>query len=148
MQGLPPHLHPPQQHPGMAGATPQELMMASKGGLEVSRATEVSLEHPGTTGGQQHQPQLSKPPNNPFIRMAPHGLPPFGMMPPMAAAAAAEWSEYKTPEGKSYYFSNITKQSVWEKPQALIDLEGMLAYLLLSFIVYFILYSFYIAIIL
>lgn len=38
---------------------------------------------------------------------------------------ASEWNEYKTPEGKCYYFSSKTQQSVWEKPKILIDLEGM-----------------------
>lgn len=37
---------------------------------------------------------------------------------------AAEWISHKTPEGKVYYFSSKTKKSVWEKPQALIDLDG------------------------
>lgn len=39
---------------------------------------------------------------------------------------AAEWTEFKTPEGKCYFFSNVTKQSVWDRPQALIDLESKL----------------------
>lgn len=39
--------------------------------------------------------------------------------------AASEWTEYKTPDGKAYYFSNKTHQSVWEKPKAIIDLEGL-----------------------
>lgn len=37
---------------------------------------------------------------------------------------ASEWVEYKTPDGKSYFFSNKTQESVWEKPKPLIDLEG------------------------
>lgn len=35
-----------------------------------------------------------------------------------------EWQEFKTPEGKSYYFNNLTKQTVWDKPKAIADLEG------------------------
>ncbi|KAI1278094.1 Transcription elongation regulator 1 [Halotydeus destructor] len=46
---------------------------------------------------------------------------------PETVQRASEWSEFKTPEGKSYYFSNLTKQSVWEKPAALSDLEGAIA---------------------
>ncbi|XP_015785267.1 transcription elongation regulator 1 [Tetranychus urticae] len=42
---------------------------------------------------------------------------------PEIRLAAAEWTEYKTPEGKPYYFSSKTKQSVWDKPKALSDLE-------------------------
>lgn len=37
---------------------------------------------------------------------------------------ASEWVEYKTPDGKSYFFSNRTQESVWDKPKPLIDLEG------------------------
>jgi len=37
---------------------------------------------------------------------------------------ASEWTEYKTPDGKAYYFSSKTQQSVWEKPKALVDLDG------------------------
>ena len=37
---------------------------------------------------------------------------------------ASEWIEYKTPEGKPYYFSVKTQQSVWDKPKPLQDLDG------------------------
>lgn len=37
---------------------------------------------------------------------------------------AAEWSAYKTPDGRNYYFNLKTQQSVWEKPKVLIQLEG------------------------
>jgi len=33
-----------------------------------------------------------------------------------AAAPAQLWSEFKTAEGVPYYYNNLTKQSVWEKP--------------------------------
>ncbi len=39
---------------------------------------------------------------------------------------ASEWTEYKTPDGKAYYFSSKTQQSVWDKPKALVDLDGKL----------------------
>lgn len=47
-------------------------------------------------------------------------------VPPEIRIAAMEWTEYKTPEGKAYYYSSKTQQSVWEKPKALIDLETAL----------------------
>lgn len=37
---------------------------------------------------------------------------------------ASEWTEYKTPDAKTYYFSSKTQQSVWDKPKALVDLDG------------------------
>lgn len=41
-------------------------------------------------------------------------------------AAASEWMEYQSPEGKAYYFSNKTQQTTWEKPKALLDFEEAL----------------------
>ena len=43
---------------------------------------------------------------------------------PGAAASAAqtpvsEWSEHKMPDGRLYYYNSKTKESVWEKPEAL-----------------------------
>ncbi|XP_054167522.1 transcription elongation regulator 1-like [Oppia nitens] len=46
---------------------------------------------------------------------------------PEIRMAASEWTEYKTPEGKSYYFSLKTQQSVWDKPKALMDLDEAIA---------------------
>ncbi|XP_058125911.1 pre-mRNA-processing factor 40 homolog A isoform X1 [Anopheles ziemanni] len=31
----------------------------------------------------------------------------------------SEWSEHKTPEGRTYFYNSITKQSSWEKPEEL-----------------------------
>ncbi|XP_061658485.1 transcription elongation regulator 1 isoform X4 [Syngnathoides biaculeatus] len=46
---------------------------------------------------------------------------------PAASVAAAlqlpEWSEYKTVDGKNYYYNNRTLESTWEKPQAMLDRE-------------------------
>jgi len=33
--------------------------------------------------------------------------------------AASSWSEYKNSEGRPYWSHNVTKQSVWEKPDEL-----------------------------
>ncbi|KAG8196247.1 hypothetical protein JTE90_023803 [Oedothorax gibbosus] len=35
-----------------------------------------------------------------------------------------EWAEYKSPNGKPYYYNKLTLVSTWEKPQALIDAES------------------------
>ncbi|XP_037604527.1 transcription elongation regulator 1 isoform X4 [Sebastes umbrosus] len=34
-----------------------------------------------------------------------------------------EWSEYKTADGKNYYYNNRTLESTWEKPMALVERE-------------------------
>lgn len=73
-----------------------------------------------------------------MFNMPPPGFPgavdmmPFA--PPAAAAAAAaaqmlaavaptgppsEWSEHSSPDGRTYYYNSVTKQSLWEKPDEL-----------------------------
>ena len=37
---------------------------------------------------------------------------------------AAEWIEYKTPDGRAYYYHSKTQKSVWEKPEILNKFEG------------------------
>ncbi|XP_037543839.1 transcription elongation regulator 1 isoform X3 [Nematolebias whitei] len=60
------------------------------------------------------------------------GPPLVSMMHPQLTLSAApaslagslqlpEWSEYKTADGKTYYYNNRTLESTWEKPQALIE---------------------------
>uniref|UniRef100_A0A182INZ9 Uncharacterized protein n=1 Tax=Anopheles atroparvus TaxID=41427 RepID=A0A182INZ9_ANOAO len=36
-----------------------------------------------------------------------------------APGIVSEWSEHKTPEGRTYFYNSITKQSSWEKPEEL-----------------------------
>ncbi len=43
------------------------------------------------------------------------------MMPTIvgSAAPACDWSEHKSPDGRTYYYNGKTKQSLWEKPDEL-----------------------------
>jgi len=43
----------------------------------------------------------------------------------MKPPEVAEWTDYKTPEGKPYYYSSKTMESIWDKPKVLVDWEGM-----------------------
>uniref|UniRef100_A0A3B4B3G2 Transcription elongation regulator 1 n=1 Tax=Periophthalmus magnuspinnatus TaxID=409849 RepID=A0A3B4B3G2_9GOBI len=63
------------------------------------------------------------------LPMAP---PLVSMMHPQLALSAApasltgalqlpEWTEYKTADGKTYYYNNRTLESTWEKPQAVLE---------------------------
>lgn len=47
------------------------------------------------------------------------------------AAAVSEWTEYKTADGKTYYYNNRTLESTWEKPQELKE-KGTLGFFLLQ----------------
>ncbi|CAH0763000.1 unnamed protein product [Bemisia tabaci] len=48
---------------------------------------------------------------------------PSSQIDPEILARAAEWTEHKAPDGRFYYFNAKLGSSVWEKPQALKDLE-------------------------
>ncbi|EMP40899.1 Transcription elongation regulator 1 [Chelonia mydas] len=39
------------------------------------------------------------------------------------ATAVSEWTEYKTADGKTYYYNNRTLESTWERPQELKEKE-------------------------
>ncbi|XP_053683234.1 transcription elongation regulator 1 [Sabethes cyaneus] len=42
---------------------------------------------------------------------------------PIIAAKAVEWTEHKAPDGRPYYYNASKGESVWEKPQAIKDME-------------------------
>lgn len=44
------------------------------------------------------------------------GVPFTSLCPKLASQPASVWSQHQTPEGKTYYYNNVTRQSVWEKP--------------------------------
>jgi len=63
------------------------------------------------------------PPNAIVPQFPPPG---FAAPPPPELAAAfgvmatnTEWTEHKAPDGRPYYYNQNTKQSSWEKPEAL-----------------------------
>lgn len=33
--------------------------------------------------------------------------------------SASDWTEHKAPDGRSYYYNSVSKQSSWEKPDEL-----------------------------
>ncbi|VEN63886.1 unnamed protein product [Callosobruchus maculatus] len=69
-------------------------------------------------------PPFSVPPPG-FPNFPPGAAPPTsaptstpGVTPPISGAAS-EWSEHKAPDGRIYYYNSVTKQSSWQKPDAL-----------------------------
>lgn len=51
--------------------------------------------------------------------MPPPGFPGVDGMMPYGAVPTTEWTEHKSPDGRNYYYNNITKQSSWDKPDEL-----------------------------
>lgn len=66
----------------------------------------------------------SIPPPGMYPGMVPFSMPPPGFpgvdgMMPYGAVPTTEWTEHKSPDGRNYYYNNITKQSSWDKPDEL-----------------------------
>ncbi len=40
-----------------------------------------------------------------------------------APLVLCKWTEHDAPDGKKYYYNSETQESVWEKPQELIDFQ-------------------------
>ncbi|XP_018328021.1 pre-mRNA-processing factor 40 homolog A [Agrilus planipennis] len=61
----------------------------------------------------------------PSIAPFPSIIPPFSIPPPgfnsfpPPGSGSSEWSEHKAPDGRTYYYNSITKQSSWQKPDSL-----------------------------
>lgn len=73
--------------------------------------------------GQHQQPSNMFKPNVPMMPQ-PNVLILDPFIDPEIKKRAAEWIEYKTPEGKSYFFNTNNKQSVWDKPKPLLDMDS------------------------
>lgn len=56
------------------------------------------------------------PPLIPPFNVPPPG---FGAFPPPAPNQKEQWTEHKAPDGRTYYYNSITKQSSWQKPDQL-----------------------------
>lgn len=57
----------------------------------------------------------------PPIIPPPFTVPPpgFGSFPAPPANQAEQWTEHKAPDGRTYYYNSVTKQSSWQKPDTL-----------------------------
>lgn len=77
------------------------------------------------TGGVPNGAMTNLPPPMGFPGMVPQfSMPPPGFpgaveMMQFGAVPTAEWTEHKSPDGRTYYYNNITKQSSWDKPDEL-----------------------------
>lgn len=65
---------------------------------------------------QQQQSMAEQPAKNLILKP--------GVIEPQVIARAAEWSEHRAPDGRPYYYHAGRGESVWEKPQAIRDIEA------------------------
>ncbi|KAL0269201.1 UNVERIFIED_CONTAM: hypothetical protein PYX00_007012 [Menopon gallinae] len=98
-------------YPGMQWGVPPQAMM----GMGMAQQQMAMV-------GQN--PMQSPLPNSAVTTSAPATtIDDLTKIDPQILARAAEWSEHKAPDGRPYYYNAKAGESVWEKPQALKDLE-------------------------
>ncbi|XP_075297580.1 transcription elongation regulator 1 isoform X5 [Opisthocomus hoazin] len=116
------------QAQAVGASTPTTSSPASAASPSTSSSTQSSTTSTTTTASSVSQTISSVLPG-----MAPPIVP---MIHPQVAIAASpatlagatavsEWTEYKTADGKTYYYNNRTLESTWEKPQELKEKEKM-----------------------
>ncbi|KAM6408848.1 transcription elongation regulator 1 isoform 4-T4 [Rhynochetos jubatus] len=125
---LTPMLAAQAQAQAVGASTPTTSSPASAASPSTSSSTQSSTTSTTTTATSVSQTVSSVLPG-----MAPPIVP---MIHPQVAIAASpatlagatavsEWTEYKTADGKTYYYNNRTLESTWEKPQELKEKEKM-----------------------
>lgn len=89
---------------------------------------------PPQFSGPSGMPPFGMPPPNwnaPWNPHQSHATPPWQTHPPndtskidpQILAKAAEWTEHRAPDGRPYFYHAVRGESVWERPQALKDLD-------------------------
>ncbi|XP_053935981.1 transcription elongation regulator 1 isoform X4 [Cuculus canorus] len=116
------------QAQAVGASTPTTSSPASAASPSTSSSTQSSTTSTTTTATSVSQT---------ISRVLPGMAPPIvPMIHPQVAIAASpatlagattvsEWTEYKTADGKTYYYNNRTLESTWEKPQELKEKEKM-----------------------
>ncbi|TRY91116.1 hypothetical protein DNTS_020408 [Danionella cerebrum] len=69
-------------------------------------------------------PAMPVPVNGVQQVVAPGVLPINQSAPAVSITSASDWTEFRTSEGKSYYYNSITQETTWEKPEGLKEAEN------------------------
>ncbi|KAJ6630483.1 Pre-mRNA-processing factor 40 like A, partial [Pseudolycoriella hygida] len=94
-----------------------KLMMNSRPDV-VDNGREMNIPPGGVPPGMGTIPPPMYPGMVQFS-MPPPGFPGVDGMMPYGSVPTTEWTEHKSPDGRNYYYNNITKQSSWDKPDEL-----------------------------
>ncbi|KAJ3218151.1 transcription elongation regulator [Dinochytrium kinnereticum] len=95
----------PPQHPYPGYGYPQGPMGGPMGAPPM---------YPGGMGQPMMYPP--GPPQRPMMMMPPGMRPPPPPPPSRPPTVQSAWTEHKGPNGVSYFYNSITKQSTWERP--------------------------------
>ncbi|XP_030036228.1 pre-mRNA-processing factor 40 homolog A [Manduca sexta] len=113
--------------PGIIGSTPL-LPPPMLGGIPAPMPPAVAMPPvPGMPPNMAGLPSpMAFPSMIPPFSMPPPGFPSFkpeltAPAPDIAPLAnqSSPWSEHRAPDGRTYYYNSVTKQSLWEKPDDL-----------------------------
>ncbi|XP_066595875.1 pre-mRNA-processing factor 40 homolog A [Prorops nasuta] len=104
-----PFIPPPSLPPGPPGMMPPQFSIPPPG-----FSFPMSAAPPPEAGVIAAPPQITAPGVPPPIPMTTEPG-----MPMSTIEKKLDWTEHKAPDGRTYYYNSVTKQSLWEKPDEL-----------------------------
>ncbi|XP_014470638.1 PREDICTED: pre-mRNA-processing factor 40 homolog A-like isoform X1 [Dinoponera quadriceps] len=111
-----PFIPPPSLPPGPPGIMPPQFSIPPPG-----FTFPITAAPPPEAGVIAASPQITgpgMPPPSPISSSGGSSEPATTMSAP-TTEKKTDWSEHKAPDGRTYYYNSVTKQSLWEKPDEL-----------------------------
>ncbi|KOX67770.1 Pre-mRNA-processing factor 40 like protein A [Melipona quadrifasciata] len=107
-----PFIPPPSLPPGPPGIMPPQFSIPPPG-----FSFPISAAPPPDAGVIAAPPQITAPGIPPPAPIA--GEATSGVQSIATTEKKTDWTEHKAPDGRTYYYNSVTKQSLWEKPDEL-----------------------------
>ncbi|CAK9828298.1 Pre-mRNA-processing factor 40 homolog A [Anthophora retusa] len=107
-----PFIPPPSLPPGPPGIMPPQFSIPPPG-----FSFPITAAPPPDAGVIAAPPQITAPgipPPAPIASETTSGVQSIG-----TTEKKTDWTEHKAPDGRTYYYNSVTKQSLWEKPDEL-----------------------------